>query len=104
MTTHNIREESKKYPSHRELDMEKYERIVRADNFDGMFNYGFDVGLATAAQEKEEAVKAAVKATNTKWGKAIEQEVASGVPPSFEHLIKRVIAVAVNPTEHGESM
>jgi hypothetical protein len=52
LTTHTAhlveRIEKKKYPSHKELDMEKYGRIAECRAFDSMFNYGFDVGRAQA--------------------------------------------------------
>ena len=54
--THNTREvEEKKYPSHKELDMEKYRRIIEAGSFDSMFNYGFDVGRKTLHHQLQKA-------------------------------------------------
>lgn len=60
--TYNTREvEEKKYPSHKELDMEKYYRIVKSGNFDNMFNYGFDVGKAFHQQELQKAREEALE-------------------------------------------
>lgn len=67
--THNTREvEEKKYPSHKELDMEKYYRIVKSGNFDNMFNYGFDVGKAFHQQELQKAREERVDFEAIKWG------------------------------------
>lgn len=35
-------EGKKKYPSNKELDMDFYTNIVKVNDFDSMFNYGFD--------------------------------------------------------------
>ena len=47
--------EKKKYPSARELDMEKYKRIVECNSFDSMFNYGYDFAMKKLDQIREEA-------------------------------------------------
>lgn len=47
--------EEVKYPSHKELDMEKYKQLILAGRFDSLFNYGFDVGRQSRHQELQKA-------------------------------------------------
>lgn len=87
---HKIVQESvesavEKYPSHKELDMDLYKRIIDAKSWDRMFNYGYSFG------KKQSTVSSHISLIEAEIArkKSVSKEIETGSKMIFSSQEKR---------------